>query len=201
MATDENDAEVEDLSEDEIAQIEAIAAETARGDIRDFMLDRIKRMKKPWDQLDEFAQKSEIISADMAASELIRKVVMLVAAHGRRHVRAAFEQYTVKDGLKIVLQAPVTQENVLMLTAGRGSQVILTLADDSPFAGQKTDPKPEPNQGTLPVDPPAEGADDKPVFDGTKAGEQQAQEKPADKPKGGRKPKAGDADPETGEIA
>ena len=198
MATDESDADVEELTDEEIGRIEAIAEETARGDVRDFMLDRIKRMKKPWDQLGEYEQRSEITSADMAAQQLVRKVVMLVAAHGRRHIKAAFEQYTVKDGLKIVLQAPVTQENVLTLTAGRGSQVILTLADDSPFAGQKTDPKPTPNQGALPVDPPADGEADKPVFDGTPAGEQQAQEQP--KPKRG-KGKQPDADPETGEIA
>jgi len=193
-------SEIQTLTPEEIGQAEQMSTETLLGDVRDFFLDRLRhdRNPLPWDMRPEKEQREIIDRASAAAELLIKRVVRIVAGGGRRTVRATLEQFTVKDGAKVVLKSPASAETVVALNQCRGAEVMLVIADDTPFHGAKHKPVVKPDQSALFGDgDEGEGdAEDKAVFDQTESGKKQAAEKPEQRKRNGpRRSDSGDEAP------
>lgn len=126
-----------------------LAAATLMGDIRDFMLDRIKTQKKPWVAMTEDEQRDEIYAAKTAADRLVREVVHIISAQGRKVITGVLDQVTVKKEVKAVVTFPKTDQARHELIDSQGSHVLIVVAGTEEFSGEKAPAKPDPNQGDL----------------------------------------------------
>ncbi len=156
------------MAEDDL---QFIAAKTLAGDVRDFLLDRLRHDHSPlpWHLRGEDEQQRTIDAADEHSRLLVAKVVDLVMAGGRRTIMATFKKAAIKDHIACELHVPITNEDRHALLDSVGEVITLTLADTRAFNGDRGKPKPTPDQrGLFPDDP--EGPDDGPVFDKTPSG-------------------------------
>ena len=60
------------------------AAKTLTGDIRDFLLDRVKQMGKPFVAMTEDEQSDQIHACRDAAESLVKKAVEILASGGKK---------------------------------------------------------------------------------------------------------------------
>lgn len=126
-----------------------LANETLVGDIRDFLLDRVKNHKKPWVAMSETEQHGEIHSATEAAKHLVRRAVNIIASEGRKVITGHLEQVTVKKEIKAVVTLPKSDECRHELIDSQGQSVLLVVADTAAFSGEGDAPEPDPDQGDL----------------------------------------------------
>lgn len=147
-----------DEEKDVGALVERIQATTCTGDVRDFLLDRLKHDKNPlpWNMRSEDEQRDSIERATSAARALVEKVVRLVAADGFQTLHATLQQFTAKDGIKVVLEMAATDENVLALNHRRGASIMMVIADDAAYTGEKAAVPITPNEPELPMAEAAE---------------------------------------------
>lgn len=126
-----------------------LASHTLTGDIRDFLLDRMKNFKKPWVSLSEDEQRAEIISSKEAAENLVKKAVAIIASEGRKVIVGHLQQVTVKDEIKAVICIPKTDSCRHELIDSAGQAVLIVVADAEPFVGEQAPAEPMPQQGDL----------------------------------------------------
>lgn len=103
-------------------------------DLRDFVLDQIKHRPKPWSACSQAEQRDVAAACEIAATELVRKVVEAIAA-GPALVPARVLLTKIASGDDIVITGKVkchTPEEedkvVMMLHHQRGKHVMLTAA-------------------------------------------------------------------------
>lgn len=125
--------------------------ETLQGDIRDFLLDRLKaNTDKSWSAMSEADQRWEATTASGAAGALIRKVVNLIAADGRDAMVATLKNVK-NDGEKIdcTLVVPSNSEHRHDLFDAAGARVLVVVADPELYGGEKKPAKIDPDQPPL----------------------------------------------------
>lgn len=123
-----------------------LASETLSGDIRDFLLDRIKTFGKPWVAMTEDEQREQIISAKEAANHLVREAVKIIASEGRKVIAATLDKVTVKDGIKAEISLAKTDELRHELIDSQGQAVLVVVAGVEEFQGERAPADPMPNQ-------------------------------------------------------
>lgn len=129
--------------------IENIAAKTLTGDIRDFLLDRLKNFQKPWVAMSEDEQRESINQAKDAADNLVERACKIIAAEGRNIVEANLDQITIKDGIKAVLTFTNNTATREALGAATGQIVLVVTSGIAAFSGESKPADPIPNQGDL----------------------------------------------------
>jgi glutamate 5-kinase len=131
-----------------------IAAETLTGDMRDFMLDRLRheQNKRPWHERSEAEQRDTVHQVESACREMARKAVEIIAAGGLRTIKATIEQVTVKDGIKATLTMSKFDENRHNLIDATGSTVLIVVADPEDFTGERAPVEIKPDNPGLPLD-------------------------------------------------
>jgi hypothetical protein len=154
----------QDISE----ETQDLASETLKGDLRDFVLDRIKHKPKVWQQMTESEQRDLIHETESAVSDIIRRAVHIIAAEGRQAITATLEQVTVKDGIKAVATLSKHDPFRHELVDAQGKAILIVVADASAHMGQQEEAKPDADEPQLPMD------DDEPVFDNTENGQEAA---------------------------
>ena len=140
---------------DEQAAVEreniVFAADTAAGDIRDFILDRLKHDHSPlpWNMRPETQQRELVAQTEAAVRRIIAQLVHVIASGGRPVLRGTLVKVLVKDGLKAQIDMLMTDplRHVLIDHAGRG--VLVAIADPERFDGQRGDVKVVPDQANL----------------------------------------------------
>lgn len=146
----------EDIDEAErVAEAADMAAETMTGDIRDFILDRLRheQSKRPWHERSEADQRMVVYEVEAAVREHVRTAVEIMAGHGRRTIRATVESVTVKGGYKAVLTTSRSDENRHALSDAVGYAVLLVIADPEEFTGERAPAEIVPDQANmLPAD-------------------------------------------------
>lgn len=172
MSIDPDDF-AEEVSEDTID----LAADSLTGDIRDTMLEWFRHRPKPWQQMSEAEQRNLAQEADHKARALVGKAVRLIAGDGRNVVTATLDQVTVKNGIKAALSIDRHSEHRHDLVDAQGKVVLLMVADDKPYQGERRPVQVDRDQPGLPLGGGNDTADDKPVFDGTDAGKGVAAER------------------------
>lgn len=160
--------EIESVSE-KVSQEEVdLAADTLTGDIRDALLDNIKNMQKPWQQLTENQQKGVAIAVEDMAKNVVRKAVTIIAKQGRTVIQASLEKITIKDGIKAEVALSQFSEHRHALCDSQGKAVLIVVADAEEFTGEREAVEIDKDQGDLEdtVDD-TELDEDKPIFDNT----------------------------------
>jgi len=140
------------LDEDDISDVTLqVAVKTLTGDIRDFILDRLRHEqdKRAWHMRSEAEQRDTVHKVESAVHEIVTKAVEIIAAGGRRTIRATLDQVTVKDGIvgKIVMMKsdPLRHQ----FADSVGSQILIVVADPDEFTGERAPAKITPDQGDL----------------------------------------------------
>jgi hydrogenase maturation factor len=128
-----------------------LARETLTGDIRDFLLDRLKHDKStlPWNLLSEDKQRDVIQQTTDAARALVDKAVRIIAADGRSVMVGDVESVTVKDGVKAVIKLSKADPLRHALMDSQGMAVLIVVAAADPYAGERKPQHPEPDQKSL----------------------------------------------------
>lgn len=126
-----------------------LASDTLVGDMRDALLDRIRNMKKPWQQMTESEQQDVVLHMSDIAKHLTRRAVELIAQNGRETINATVESVTVKGGLKVVVKAHKTRETVAALSDAEGHPILLVAASSLAFDGERGPAETDPDQGDL----------------------------------------------------
>lgn len=127
----------------------------ARGDARDAMLN-VLRSSMDWGKLNEQQQRDINNSIDQAAGTIIAKLVRAIAAEGREAIRAKVLQLTVKDGLKLQLEAQNDHDTLVVLGDLVGKHVALVAADPDAFGSSRGSPQVDADQPDLPVGAPGD---------------------------------------------
>lgn len=147
---------------DQAIDAEKIDTSHIAGDLTTALVDRIRGMQKPWQQMSEEEQTNLIWGLRDAVNSMVRGVVQTIAADGRNVIVAELEKVEVKESMKCVLTMSKRDENRLELIDATGSTVLVVLAGATEYLGGDN-PVADKDQNKLPLD------DDKPVADSTRA--------------------------------
>lgn len=118
-----------------------LGIDTLKGDLRDNILAHIKQLPNHWAIMAEKDQRDVANKIDNMVDDLIRKAAMIIKTNGRDDaVIGTLEQFTAKDGLKIVITSSNNPRNLDALgeAVGRGC-VIVTDAQGEAFRGEHED--------------------------------------------------------------
>jgi gas vesicle protein len=149
----------EEVSENEMD----IAAETLSGDVRDAILDRIRNLQKPWQQMVEYEQRTLTSDINNVAENLVRKAVNIIGRQGRTVIQATLEKITIKDGIKAEISVSQFSEHRHQLCDSQGKAILIVVADAEEFTGERGPAEIDKDQGEI-EDIVNEGS---PVFDQT----------------------------------
>ena len=138
-----------DSHSDKIEETIDLAAKTLSGDIRDFLLDRVKNLGKPWPAMTEQEQRDQIMAAKEAAVRLVRKTAELIAAEGRKAMVGQLVKVQIKDKIQCQIDFAKTDECRHELFDSQGLSVLLVVADAQPFIGERGPAEASPDQGDL----------------------------------------------------
>ncbi len=137
-------------------QVEAVdpsvESDTMFGDVRDAILDRIRNLQKPWQQMTEREQRDMVESVSIVARSLVSRAVALVSKDGRRTIEAQIESVTIKDGVKAVLKCSKKADDIHELSECVGSLVLVVTNSAENYMGEKAPAKVDPDQPQLPVE-------------------------------------------------
>jgi len=128
-----------------------VAVATLSGDIRDFILDRLRREqdRRPWDQRSEASQKETVASVEAAVVTVLRKAVELIAGQGRSTIKAKLEKVTVKDGITAQLILGRFDQRRHNLIDATGAAVLIVVADAKEYVGERAPAAVKPDQASL----------------------------------------------------
>lgn len=127
--------------------------ETLMGDLRDAMLGRIRTTQKPWEQMTEAEQTDLANGIDLAARDIVRRSVRLLARHKWPHVVATLEEMKIggKNGIDIKMTCPNVSDYRETLGDHVKTQVQVVMVDSDQFMGQRAPVDIKPDQGDLPI--------------------------------------------------
>lgn len=125
-----------------------LAAATLTGDLRDFILDRLRheQSKRPWHERTESEQRATVHDVDAAVRRVVQGVIETIAAGGRKTIKATLESVTVKDGIKAVLLLSKSDEERHKLIDATGDRVLIVVADADEFTGERDPVEIKPDQ-------------------------------------------------------
>lgn len=135
--------------EEQTVQAIDLAAATLTGDVRDFLLDRVKALGKPWAAMTEDEQSDQIHAAKDAAGLLVRRACEIIASGGKKAMIGSLVKIAIKDKIQIQIDFNKHDEQRHSLMDATGATVALVLADAEPFTGERGPAEPTPDQGTL----------------------------------------------------
>lgn len=127
-------------------------AETLSGDIRDQFLDVLRGLDEPWIKLSEHQQKRAISNIEKLSRDVVRGSVDIVAQTGFVHMLVTTGEWTVKDGIKLKVNASGSVEDITKLAEHGGGSAILVFADAAAYFGARAEAKADKDQPDLPID-------------------------------------------------
>lgn len=139
----------EKTQKDETTSAADLAASTLTGDIRDFLLDRVKRLGKPWVAMSEDEQADQIHAAKEAAEHLVKQVCHIIASDGRKAVVGELRKVTQDTCIKVVIEFSKQDEQRHAIWDAQGQTVLLVVAGADTFTGERGPAEPDPDQGSL----------------------------------------------------
>lgn len=126
-----------------------LAANTLTGDIRDFLLDRVKQLGKPWVAMTEDEQNDQIRAAKSAAETVVKRACEIIAAGGKKSMIGTLVKIAIKDKIQVQLDFSKHDEQRHELMNAQGLTVSVVLADAEPFTGERAPAEATPQQGSL----------------------------------------------------
>jgi hypothetical protein len=147
-------------------------------DVRDAVLEFIKRMPKPWG-ITPFDQQQDIAAAaEQFGRDLVRQIVEAVVVDDRTAIRALLVKYDEADDIKVTLKVKALgtdelEAAVVGLHRARGKHVMITVASADDYAEDRRDAELQPDQPGLHFEA---GSDDHPDDDRDLAKEEEQQQ-------------------------
>lgn len=126
-----------------------LAAKTLTGDIRDFLLERVKNLGKPWVAMTEDEQSDQIHACRDAAESVVKKAVEILASGGKKAMIGKLIKVQVKDNIQTQINFSKEDEQRHNLYDAAGMLVSVVLADAAPYTGERAPAEPTPSQGSL----------------------------------------------------
>lgn len=159
MFSKKNTEHKEPINEDNAAQ--RIARETMTGDLRDCILDFIKHNNNPlpWNSQGEKAQIDTIDKVTKACEYAATRAVAIIAADGKKTIHAKLESVSIKDDIKGTLVVAKHHPDRHAFLDSQGTTVLIVIADDAAFSGERTPVAINRDQPTLPMDDDAGNED------------------------------------------
>lgn len=116
-----------------------IAARTAAGDLRDFVLEEIRQLGSPWRKLSESHQGYIAQRVQDRCQQIVTEAVNLIAARDFTAIAVSLEQVALKPkGIEAKLAlAAVTHEIRHALVDAQGHTVMIVVADPKQFLGAR----------------------------------------------------------------
>ena len=84
--------------------VREMTAETVGADLLRALLDELRLLPKPWDQLPQGRQDDVIDRLRLRVETNVKMAVRLLSAQGRIVVAGSMDQITIKDGVKAVVK-------------------------------------------------------------------------------------------------
>lgn len=122
---------------------------TARGDLRDALLEAFRNRPKLWSQMSQFEQRDVATALNTVAEQMITKVARVLATAGHKVVSGTLDGLTIKDGMKITIKAPMTHEAIDVLAEATGKQVLVCRVMDGVAMGQRKESPGLPDEPSL----------------------------------------------------
>lgn len=132
--------------------VDMAEAETLSGDIRDALLTHVRSIQVPWAMLAEDEQQATIDAIIKTSEHAVRQVAAVMARRGHPHIIASVVKWTVKDGIKLELEASSLLENITSLAEHGNGAAVLVLAEPSMYIGERAPAKADKDQPDLPID-------------------------------------------------
>lgn len=134
------------------------AAATAAGDMRDFILDRLKHDHKPlpWNMRPEVEQRDLVAQTEQACRRIINMLVETIAADGKPVLRGTLVKVLVKDGLKAQIDMLMSDPLRHKLIDHQGRVVFVAIADAEEYEGTRGDVPVKPDQSSMLDDEPTD---------------------------------------------
>lgn len=127
-------------------------AESLAGDIRDALLTHVRSIKVPWAMLAEDEQQNAIDAIENTAKTAVRQIASIIATRGLPSIVVGVSKWTVKDGIKLEVEASSIVENIHKLAEHGSSSAVLVLAEPSMYMGERAPAKADKDQPDLPID-------------------------------------------------
>ena len=128
-----------------------LAQNTMTGDLRDFILDRLKNDHSalPWNTRREAEQRETIASVERAVRATVARAVEIIAADGRQVLKGTLVKVLVKDGIKT--QIDLLQSDPLRhkLIDHQGGTVLVALATLDDLDGERAPAEVNKDQSSL----------------------------------------------------
>jgi|FreactcultureFD7_1027221.scaffolds.fasta_scaffold18647_2 hypothetical protein len=144
------------VSTQERPDIVTLASETLMGDIRDFLLDRLKRDHNPlpWQMRPEKDQQETIDQATAAARHWVSRAVSMIAARGQQAARGSMVKFQSKDGIQMQINIAASDPLRHKLMDHVGGTVLVIIADAEQYQGERSTPKVSKDQRDILDDEP-----------------------------------------------
>lgn len=127
------------------------APDTLVGDLRDWLLGRVRTLSKPWPQMSEGEQRDVIDAAQRAAQRVVEKAVGVIAANGFSSLPVNVTNFKVKSDLITGQFECFATDKALLGLHGAG-RCVLVLADPDVFSGERSPAEPDPDESSLPIE-------------------------------------------------
>lgn len=137
---------------DPITLIDMAEAETLSGDIRDALLTHVRSIKVPWAMLAEDEQQDTISAIESSAKNVVRQIAAIIATRGLPHIVVSVGKWTVKDGIKLEVEASSLVENITHLAEHGTGSAVLVLSEPGVYFGERAPAKADKDQPDLPID-------------------------------------------------
>lgn len=120
-----------------------LASETLRGDLRDFVLDRLKHDHNPlpWNLRPENEQRDTIDSVNRAIATWVWRACVLIASAGQQVAKGTLVKLASKDGIQMQVNVAASDPLRHTLMDHVGSTVLIVIADPEEHMGQRGEVK------------------------------------------------------------
>lgn len=157
------------------AQAQATAIELAKatmaGDLIAATIDELKAAPNVWQKMTEKQQEEAIYRVTNRVVHNITQAVTMIAAEARPVIRAKLVGVNIKDDIKASVLVSRHHTDRHRFIDSSGQEILIVLLDVDQFTGGAGDIKPDPDQGSLPLEQVGGvGAESKEPEDGEEEG-------------------------------
>lgn len=127
----------------EPADIITMSSETMAGDLRDFILDRLRHDHNPlpWQMRKEAEQKEVVASVESAVRIWVHRACTLIAAGGQQAARGSLVKFQAKDGIQMQINVAASDPLRHGLMDHVGGSVLVVIAGAERFTGERSEVK------------------------------------------------------------
>lgn len=133
-------------------QEHTVAEETFLGDLMSIVIDQVKAIHKPWEELSEDEQGAFIESIKLRCKTIARKAINIIASQGMTTVTADVDSVTFKEGIKVVLKIGAHVEGRHDVADAEGQPVLLVVSNAEDLVTEHDLPEADPDQRGIDFD-------------------------------------------------